>query len=138
MNSARPFLEIKLKKAYFSGFVSKNKLFLCINPHLACKKYFFRKITQVFFHTATIKHNREKQHLICAIWYHLHNFKKYEKHLWRGVTFGEVAGFLRLIGISSIAVLYSCFLSSQDVPLAAVRSSRFREINFSSQIWEKT
>ena len=29
----------------------------------------------------------------CAIWYHLYNFKKSEKHSWRSVTFSKVAGF---------------------------------------------
>ena len=28
----------------------------------------------------------------CAIWYHLYNFKKSEKHSWRSVTFSKVAG----------------------------------------------
>ena len=28
----------------------------------------------------------------CAIWYHLQNFKKREKHLWRSATFIKVAG----------------------------------------------
>ena len=28
-----------------------------------------------------------------AIWYHLYNFKKREKHRWRSVTFSKVPGF---------------------------------------------
>ena len=29
----------------------------------------------------------------CAIWYHLYNLKKREKHPWRSVNFSKVAGF---------------------------------------------
>ena len=29
----------------------------------------------------------------CAIWYHLYNLKKHEKHPWRSATFNKVAGF---------------------------------------------
>ena len=29
----------------------------------------------------------------CAIWYHLVQFKKREKYLWRSVTFMKVVGF---------------------------------------------
>ena len=31
--------------------------------------------------------------ILCAIWYYFQNLKKYEKHLWRGVTFSNVTGF---------------------------------------------
>ena len=31
--------------------------------------------------------------MMCAIWYHLYNFRKCNKHPWRSVTFGKVTGF---------------------------------------------
>ena len=34
----------------------------------------------------------ETNMMLCAIWYHLYNFKKREKHPWRSVTFSKVAG----------------------------------------------
>ena len=30
---------------------------------------------------------------LCAIWYHLHNLQKCEKHPWMSDTFGKVADF---------------------------------------------
>ena len=34
-----------------------------------------------------------KQYVMCcAVWYHLYNLKKREKHLWKSVTFSKVAG----------------------------------------------
>ena len=30
---------------------------------------------------------------LCAIWYHLYNFKKREKHPWKNTSFSKAAGF---------------------------------------------
>ena len=30
--------------------------------------------------------------MLSAIWYHLHNLKKHEKHQWRSVTFSKAVG----------------------------------------------
>ena len=51
--------------------------------------------------------------MFCAIWYHL-QFKKQEKHPWKGDTFSESAGFslkLYLKYYSSIGVFHGCFLN---------------------------
>ena len=31
--------------------------------------------------------------MLCAIWYHLYNFRKREKHPWRSVTFRKVESY---------------------------------------------
>ena len=38
----------------------------------------------------------------CAIWYHLYNFKKREKHPWTSVTFSKVGGFAQNITIKKL------------------------------------
>ena len=40
------------------------------------------------------------QFVFCAIWYHLYNFKKHEKHRWRSATFSKVAGYVTLLHCS--------------------------------------
>ena len=43
-----------------------------------------------------------------AIWYHLYNFKKREKHLWMSVNFSKVAG-LKPATLLKLALLHGCF-----------------------------
>ena len=43
----------------------------------------------------------------CPIGYHLHNLKKCENHLWRNVTFSQVAGFW--LTLLKVEILHGCF-----------------------------
>ena len=45
----------------------------------------------------------------CAIWYHLYNFKKREKHPYRSVTFSKFAGW-KPATLLKVILLDECFL----------------------------
>ena len=46
--------------------------------------------------------------MLCAIRYHLYNFKKREKHPWRSVTFSKIAGF-KPSTLLNVTLLHGCF-----------------------------
>ena len=58
---------------------------------------------------------------LCAIWYHLYNLKKREKHPWRSVTFSKVPGQ----SLHGIALMdkFSCLFN----PVSIQKEDLYRE-----------
>ena len=65
--------------------------------------------------------------MLCAIWYHLQNLKKWEKHPWRKVTFRKGGGLSCTNGTKSLkasqSLLYRYLVSSERRCSSIFRSS---------------
>ena len=55
----------------------------------------------------------------CAIWYHLYNLKKREKHPWRTVTFSKLAKSTTLLKVTFLHGSFPRFWIVQMVPNSA-------------------
>ena len=71
-------------KVFFTGIMLQKNTCKYLSYHILIES--FRKLRFNWYYL-----NSETNVMRCAIWYHLYNLKKREKHPWRSVNFRKVA-----------------------------------------------